>query len=159
VIVVDQAISILIVDDEEPMRRLLALQLEPEYQCETAESAEEALEMLSGGCFNIVLTDIMLPGASGLELCQAIQSKCPNTVVVMISGMTDIHYAIQAMRHGAFDYLLKPVDYSQLRKAIERALLHQIFVSELLSSDTYPSTLHALAVALKKREARSSSGE
>jgi DNA-binding NtrC family response regulator len=154
----EKEISILIVDDEEPMRRLLALQLQSDYRCVTAGSAEEAIELLGTRCFNIVLTDIMLPGASGLDLCQAVQTKCPNTVVVIISGMTDIHYAIQAMRHGAFDYLLKPVDSSQLKRAVERALLHQIFVSELLSGETYPSTLHALAVALKKREARAGKG-
>jgi cyclic di-GMP phosphodiesterase len=121
-------ISILIVDDEEPIRRLLATYLSDEYTCITAASTDQAGEMLSGSVFNLVLSDITMPGASGLELCQLIQKLSPDTVVVMVSGMTDIQYAIEAMRQGAFDYITKPFDLTQVIMAVERALRYQALI-------------------------------
>ncbi len=117
--------SILIVDDEEPIRKLLTAYLSDDYNCVTASSADEATSLLAGGTFNLVLSDITMPGTSGLELCQYINKACPETVVIMVSGMTDIEYAIEAMRHGAFDYVTKPFDLSQLMMAVDRALRYQ----------------------------------
>src|SRR5437868_3193613 len=116
-------ISILIVDDEEPIRRLLAMYLSNDYTCVTAASADEATILLSGSRFNLVITDITMPGTSGIELCQYVQKAFPETVIVMVSGMTDIQYAIEAMRHGAFDYVTKPFDLTQVLIAVDRALL------------------------------------
>jgi response regulator RpfG family c-di-GMP phosphodiesterase len=121
--------SILIVDDEEPIRNLLARYLSNQYTCLTAASAAEATALLSSGYFNLVMTDITMPGASGIELCQFVQRTCPETVVVVVSGMTDINYAIDAMRHGAFDYITKPFDLPQVQLAIERALRYQMLVA------------------------------
>jgi len=121
-------ITILIVDDEEPIRRLLSMYLSEEYTCVTADGAEEARAMLAGGFFNLVMTDITMPGSSGIELCQHIQNNHPDTVVVMVSGMTDIHYAIEAMRHGAFDYVTKPFDIGNVLIAVDRALRYQFLV-------------------------------
>ena len=117
--------SILIIDDEEPIRRLLSLYLSDEYTCVTAASADEATEMLGGTSFNLVMTDITMPGTSGIELCQYIQKAYPETVVIVVSGMTDINYAIEAMRHGAFDYVVKPFDLSHVLMAVERGLRYQ----------------------------------
>jgi response regulator RpfG family c-di-GMP phosphodiesterase len=118
-------VSILIVDDEAPIRRLLSLHLSNDYTCLTAASADEAAELLSGSFFNLVITDITMPGASGIELCQLVQKTSPETVVMMASGMTDINYAVESMRHGAFDYVTKPFDLSLVSMAVERALRHQ----------------------------------
>ncbi|HXG66999.1 MAG TPA: HD domain-containing phosphohydrolase [Blastocatellia bacterium] len=118
-------IAILIVDDEEPIRKLLAKCLSLHYTCETAASADEAVEKLSERSFNLVLADIAMPGATGLELCQFIHQTSPRTVVVMVSGKTDIEYAVQAMRQGAFDYLCKPFDLAQVTIAVDRALRYQ----------------------------------
>ena len=121
-------ISILIVDDEEPIRRLLAMYLSDEYRCVTAESADAATELLGERPFNLVITDITMPGTSGVELCQYIRKAFPETVVVMVSGMTDIHTAINAMRHGAFDYITKPFDLTQVLLAVDRALRYQALI-------------------------------
>lgn len=121
-------ISILIVDDEEPIRRLLAMYLSEQYSCATAGSADEATQMLSESTYNLVITDIAMPGTSGIELSQYIHKAYPDTVVIMISGMTDINYAIEAMRHGAFDYVTKPFDLSQVLMAVDRALRFQVLV-------------------------------
>lgn len=117
--------SILIVDDDDIIRGLLSALLDPSYWCATASSAEEAMKLLETGSFNLVLSDITMPGASGIELCRHIQQTCPDTVVVMISALTEIEYAVEAMRGGAFDYIQKPFDLAQVRFSVERALRYQ----------------------------------
>jgi response regulator RpfG family c-di-GMP phosphodiesterase len=114
--------SILIVDDDEVIRGILRTCLDETYWCATAGTTEEAIKLLQSGSFNLVLSDITMPGASGLDLCRHIQQNCPRTVVVMISAMTDIEYAIDAMRQGAFDYITKPFDVVHVTLAVERAL-------------------------------------
>ncbi|HWP44942.1 MAG TPA: HD domain-containing phosphohydrolase [Blastocatellia bacterium] len=116
---------ILIVDDEEQIRSLLESCLDDEYDCQTAASAEEATTKLSTSCYNLVLTDINMAGATGLELCQLVQKLYPETVVIVVSAMTDIEYAITAMRHGALDYVTKPFSITHLRIAVKRALMYQ----------------------------------
>jgi response regulator RpfG family c-di-GMP phosphodiesterase len=125
----EQEISILIVDDEEPIRRLLATYLSKDYHCITAASADEATLRLADRGFNMVMTDITMPGASGIELCQYVQKAFPEIVVLMVSGMTDIQYAIEAMRHGAFDYVTKPFDLTQVILAVDRASRYQALVA------------------------------
>ena len=122
-------VSILIVDDEEPIRRLLEAYLSDEYNCVTAGDCEEAIALVKGGYFNLVLTDITMPGTSGFELCQIVQETCPDTVVIMVSGMIDIQYAIDSMRQGAFDYITKPFELSQVLMVIHRALRYQALVA------------------------------
>ena len=117
-------ISILIVDDEEPIRRLLKMCLEPHYVCVTAASAEEATPLLERK-FNLMITDIRMTGSSGLELCNLAQNVSPETAVIMVSGMTDIQFAVQSMREGAFDYITKPFDLDQVLIVVERALRYQ----------------------------------
>jgi putative two-component system response regulator len=121
--------SILIIDDEEPIRRLLDTYLSDRYTCAIAGSAEEAEVLLTGSSFDLVITDIMMPGTSGIELCQYVHRTCPETVVVMVSGMTDINYAIEAMRQGAFDYITKPFDLAHVVMAVDRALRYQALVA------------------------------
>jgi response regulator RpfG family c-di-GMP phosphodiesterase len=146
----NKKISILIIDDEEPIRRLLAMYLSEEYTCLTAASADEATELLTTGPFNLVITDIAMPGTSGIELTQYIRRAYPDTVVIMASGMSDINYAIEAMRHGAFDYLTKPFDLSQVLMAVDRALRYQALISQKRS---YEQSLEE-AVKLKTVELR-----
>ncbi len=114
--------SILIVDDDEVIRGLLCAYLDGNYWCATASSAEEAMTLLQSGSFNLVLSDITMPGASGLELCRYVQEASPRSIVVMMSAMVEIEYAIEAMRQGAFDYITKPFDLMRVTLAVDRAL-------------------------------------
>lgn len=114
--------SILIVDDDETIRGLLSASLDPAYRCATAATAEEGVKLIESDSFDLVLSDITMPGASGLEFCHYVQKISPRTVVVMISAMTDIHFAIEAMREGAFDYITKPFDLMRVKIAVDRAL-------------------------------------
>lgn len=116
---------ILIVDDDESIRGLLSACLDPAYWCATAANAEEAMRLLESGSFDLVLSDITMPGASGLDFCGWVQKTCPRTVVVMISAMTDIQFAIEAMHKGAFDYVTKPFDLARVTVAVDRALRYR----------------------------------
>ena len=122
--------SILIVDDQQVIRRLLTDCFDGSYWCATAGNAEEAIEQLDSGSFNLVLSDITMPGKSGLELCSYVQEAHPQTVVVMMSAMTGIDYAVEAMRVGAFDYITKPFDLRRVTMAVDRALRYQRAVED-----------------------------
>lgn len=127
--VTNRDVSILIIDDEEPIRRLLVTYLADKYRCVAAASADEATTLLARDSFNLVLTDINMPATSGTELCHYINKAYSDTVVIMVSGMTDISYAIEAMRQGAFDYITKPFDLAQVQLCVDRALRYQVLVA------------------------------
>jgi diguanylate cyclase (GGDEF)-like protein len=116
---------ILVVDDEPAVRDVLVEVLGEAYECRTASSAEEALDLLLAQEFDLVLSDIRMGGISGLEMVPRITDSAPDTVVVMISGEQNIDSAIQAMRAGAFDYVTKPLDFELVRAAVSRALEYQ----------------------------------
>src|SRR5260370_7620637 len=101
-------ISLLIVDDEEPIRKLLGAALGNHYNCVLTESAEEATRLLGATNFNLVITDIRMPGASGLELCQLVTKTCPGTVVMVISGMPHIQLPLEAIPQAPSDTLTNP---------------------------------------------------
>jgi two-component system NtrC family sensor kinase len=113
---------ILIVDDEEPVRKLFASCLGERYSCVTAADAQEALVRLAGGPFALVITDVNMPGLSGVELLRRTVEHFPDTAVIMVSGVDRTQRVLDAMRVGAFDYLLKPCDLDTLELTVERAL-------------------------------------
>ena len=166
---------ILIVDDEIEITEILADLLSEEYGCTRAGSAEEALTRLHEGQFQLVISDITMPGMSGLDMIPHIKELSPDTVVVMISGMQTVESAIGALRLGAFDYLMKPFDLRQVEAVVKRALEHHDLVvakqryenhlEELVEQRTaeldralnslegaYRSTLKALTAALETRD-------
>jgi diguanylate cyclase (GGDEF)-like protein len=122
--------NILIIDDDEQIRGLLKELLRDEYECAEAASAEEALSVLSKLSFDLVISDIQMPGISGLDLVPRILERTPETVVVMISGQQVIESAIEAMRVGAFDYITKPLDLRHVKAAVRRALTHHRLLYE-----------------------------
>ena len=136
--------TILIIDDEEQIRRLLAAVLSADYECVQAGSAEEALAVLETRTFDLVLSDINMSGITGLELVPRIHQHAPDTVVMMISGQQTIDFAIEAMRAGAFDYITKPMDLRQVQAGVARALSHRIIKRR-------PALFGSLHIALKHR--------
>ena len=115
---------VLIVDDEPEIREMLCDLLGIDYECEGASSAEEALALLPGGGFSLIVSDITMGRMSGLEMIPHALAAAPDAVVVMISGMQTIESAIEALRVGAFDYIMKPFDLRQVEAAVKRALEH-----------------------------------
>jgi diguanylate cyclase (GGDEF)-like protein len=121
---------ILIVDDDEQTRNLVRELLCEEHECVLAESVEDALAVLQTTTFDLVLSDINLGASSGLNLVPHILEQTPETVVIMISGLQAIESAIEAMRVGAFDYIIKPLDLRHVQAAVRRALNHHKLLAE-----------------------------
>jgi response regulator RpfG family c-di-GMP phosphodiesterase len=147
--------SILIVDDDEMIRGLLGALLDPSFWCATAATAEEAMTLLESGSFNLVLSDITMPGASGIELCRHIHKTNPRTVVVMISALTDIQYAVDSLREGAFDYITKPFDLGSVMRSVDRALRYQQAIED---KHRYEQALEE-RVRIRANELRAANGE
>jgi DNA-binding NtrC family response regulator len=117
--------SILIVEDESPIRALLMELLGERFSCQAADTAEAAIRLLNSQCFHLVLADIGLPGTSGLELCRTIAARSSRTVVVLISGKIDLEAATEARAAGAYGFLSKPFDLADVIATVDGALAHQ----------------------------------
>lgn len=113
---------LLIVDDDEDLREIFSLQLGESYLCDTASSADEALARMAYESYALVISDVMMPGRNGVELLREIMIRHPETAVVMVSGVDRPQRVLDAVRLGAYDYLIKPCDLSVLSMAVERAL-------------------------------------
>ena len=113
---------LLIVDDEERVRSLFAQCLKERYSCETAANAQEALNWLQGEPFALVITDIQMPGLGGIELLRKINELYRDTAVIVVSGVDRTQRVIDAIRSGAYDYLVKPCDLDVLDLCVDRAL-------------------------------------
>jgi DNA-binding NtrC family response regulator len=125
--------KILIVDDELIMRESLKGWLERDgYGVETAASGEDALETLRDTRFDIILLDIKMEGMSGLDVLKHVKENDPDVAVIMITAYGSISTAIEAMKNGAHDYLLKPFDPNQLGALVEKIVEHQALDRENL---------------------------
>ncbi len=113
---------VLIVDDEKLIRDSLSRYLRAEgFEVVTAENGRQALELLNLRWVPVVVTDIMMPEMDGLELLQHIKRDYPKTEVIILSGHGQMQHAIDALRHEAYDYLQKPIDFDELLIVLERA--------------------------------------
>lgn len=115
--------SILVVDDEESIRVSLKSLFEKEnYQAETANSASIALEKLDNSNYDLILTDIMMDEKTGIELLKSVKENYSNTAVLLMTGYASLETAIEAVRLGALDYLVKPISKETLLFNISRCL-------------------------------------
>ena len=125
---------ILVVDDEEAVRTAVSLNLRRGgMEVLLANSAEEALDQLASHPVDLVLTDVKMPGANGLELLTTIRKKRPELPVVVMTGFSSVEDAVQAMADGAAHYLIKPVAREELLLVIRRALSHKALEAEVQS--------------------------
>jgi two-component system NtrC family sensor kinase len=113
---------ILIVDDEDDLREIYSCHLGESYLCDTASSADEALARMAYESYALVISDVMMPGRNGVELLREIMTRHPETAVVMVSGVDRPQRVLDAVRLGAYDYLIKPCDLSVISMTVERAL-------------------------------------
>jgi len=136
---------ILVVDDEAPVRSMIGATLERHgYEVELAMSGSQAVEHLGQASFDLVLTDIVMQDGSGIALLERIHAEQPNLPVVMVSAIHDISVAIDSMRRGAYDYLLKPFEREHLVATVQRALDHRHALEE---SHNYQQTLEQVVLA------------
>ena len=124
-------LNLLIVDDERSIReacREVALSLG--FTTFVADSAEHAFRLLDTQTFDAVLLDLRLPGAGGLEALRRIKERRPESVVIVVTGYGTVQSAVQAMKHGAYDYVTKPFSVDELKLLLERVASHLKLKSE-----------------------------
>lgn len=114
--------AILVVDDDDTIRDTLYDLLSEDHLCHVAATAERALEWLAKDVYDVVLTDISMPGLSGIELLGHVRQNQPQTPVIIISGIQDQGHAKGMMNLGAFDYLLKPFRLEDVERSVARAI-------------------------------------
>lgn len=120
--------TILIVDDDEAIRETLYDLLSDRYDCQTAGLAEEALQYLAVQTYDAVLTDIAMPGLTGLELLLRVQQENSGTPVILISGKGTEEDGDALIRMGAFAYVTKPFSLDQIELIVERAVEQKLFL-------------------------------
>jgi two-component system NtrC family response regulator len=123
--------SILIVDDERNYLLVLeALLSEEGYQVITAEDARKGLELLQENDLDVVITDMKMPGMDGMEFMERIRLRQPDLPVIMMTAFGSVEKAVEAMRKGAFDYILKPFKNEELKLTISKAINHYHLVTQ-----------------------------
>jgi signal transduction histidine kinase len=110
-----EKISVLIADDEDPLRMTVAAWLKDEgFEVDQAADGEEAIRKIQSKDYDVAILDIKMPGANGLEVLRYAKKNSPYTEVIMMTGMSDVSMAVEAMKLGSREYLTKPVDMDQL---------------------------------------------
>jgi len=138
-------VRILVVDDEAHVRSMLGSTLERNgYEVQLASSGREALEALALNTYDLVLTDIVMQDLNGITLLERVHAQQPNLPVVMVTAIHDISVAIDSMRRGAYDYLLKPFERDHLLSTVERALKHRQLLED---SQNYQQSLEQMVRA------------
>ncbi|MCL2760969.1 MAG: sigma-54 dependent transcriptional regulator [Desulfuromonadales bacterium] len=126
-----KANNILIVDDELSMREFLSIFLEREgYIVKTAENAEVALTLLNKSKFDLVISDVNMPGLDGIALLERIKKEFPDTAVLMVTAFSTTEQAVEAMKHGAYDYISKPFKVEEIKILVKNAIEKQKLVRE-----------------------------
>lgn len=113
---------ILIVDDEKSTREGLARALKRSYEVHTAESGAAALDVLSATSVDVMLSDLRMPVMDGMTLMQRALAKMPGLICILLTAYGSVETAVEAMRHGATDFLTKPVNLKELELVLQRVL-------------------------------------
>src|SRR3990172_2276399 len=116
------AVHVLIIDDEEPHAQAMAESLHRVgYQCTIATTGQEGLARIGDDSYDLIITDLVMEGAGGLEILKKAKAERPDTEVILISGHGTIKTAVAAMQQGAANYLTKPLDLQELRAVADKA--------------------------------------
>jgi len=117
------ASSLLVVDDEAASRESLVDVLKDEgYEVAAAANTDAALELIEQGEFDVVITDLRMPGRDGIALLREVRKICPQTLVILVTAYASVETAIQALREGAHDYMIKPLSYDDVLAKVARLL-------------------------------------
>jgi signal transduction histidine kinase/CheY-like chemotaxis protein len=139
--------KLLIADDEPQLRSLLRVYFESQgWEVTCASSGSEALELLEKAPFDVILTDVRMPGASGLEVLKAVRSRIPHGQVILMTGYRNLKAAIEAVNRGAFAYIEKPFSLTDLRERVNEALRAK------QESEAQEQERHALEMLVERKE-------
>ncbi|OHB43540.1 MAG: hypothetical protein A2069_06790 [Planctomycetes bacterium GWB2_41_19] len=126
-----EKVRILVVDDEEIVRNLLYDTLSKTgYKVKTAMNGQDAIAQIENEPFEIVITDLKMPGMGGLELLQRVQKINPDICVLIITAYSTVESAVNAMKLGAYDYICKPFELEEMKVIIEKAVERQRLLQE-----------------------------
>mgnify|MGYP001026932082 CR=1 FL=1 len=115
--------TILIVEDEETLASSLKRVFTREgYSVDVAEDAEKGLKLIEKNSYDVIITDIILPGISGIELLRKIKEKEPDQLVIIITAYASVETAVEALRAGAYDYVIKPIIHQEIKQIVRNAL-------------------------------------
>src|SRR6185437_9684430 len=115
--------NILIVDDEPSVLLTVAAILRQEgYEVDAVPNGEAAIAKIAGRYYDLVLTDLKMPGVDGLQVLEEVRKTSPQTVTVMMTGYGSVDTALEALQRGAYEYLLKPTEVEDLKAAVRRSL-------------------------------------
>jgi len=118
--------SILVIDDDQAMlqaaSQMLSLRM-PETKADLCDNVQDALELIDAHDYDVIVSDIKMPGMDGIMLLAKVQERRPETPTILITGHGEHNLAIQALRGGAYDYILKPIDRDAFTAALRRALM------------------------------------
>jgi nitrogen regulation protein NR(I) len=129
--------TILIVDDEKSIRYSLKRMMEGKYSILTAQNGEEALDRVKESSPDLIIMDIKMPGRSGIDVLREIKSIDPKSLVIIMTAYGTTETAIEAMKYGAFDYILKPFPIPQMKGLVEKALsLRRMMKQEVIYAST-----------------------
>ncbi len=129
-----ERVRVLVADDKENMLKLFVKILADGYDLETAQDGASALALVATRAYDVVVTDIRMPGADGFELLAAVKARAPTTEVVMMTGYATVADAVRAMKQGAFDYLEKPFDPDAALGVVARAAEHKRIIDAARSA-------------------------
>ncbi len=152
----DGRARILVVDDEPSvLETIIAILRQEGYETAEASSTEAALELLRREPFDVVLTDLRMEGQSGLNLVAEIQRNWADTTAIVLTGYASLESAIEALRGGAYDYLVKPCHVDELKstvaRAVERGMLARALRERVKELDEVNEKLRALTAELEQR--------
>lgn len=128
--------TLLLIDDDQAVRQMLDMLLSGTHECHTADRAEQALELLEFQEYDVVITDISMPGLGGVEVLKRIKRRHTETPVIVISGRAD-QYKDSMLEMGAFAFFSKPFPLSALEAAVTKAIAHQ---QQVTSESNAPPT-------------------
>jgi DNA-binding NtrC family response regulator len=122
---------LLIVEDEDTLRESLKRVFQREgYQVEAVMSAEMALEHFEETSFDLIITDIILPGITGIELLKRVKEISPEQIVIIVTAYASLETAVETLRAGAFDYIVKPIIHEEIKQIVKNALRQRILQKE-----------------------------
>lgn len=125
--------TILVAEDDQNMRALISAVLEEsaaDFDLVAVSNAHEAMDYVEGNDVAVVVTDLRMPGADGLDLLDFVKTHSSRTQVVLVTGHATVESAVKALKSGAYDYILKPFDTDELRCIVERALERYLLATE-----------------------------
>ena len=118
--------NILIVEDEETLRHSLKrIFTKDGFDVDTAESAEKGLGLLEKNIYDVIISDIILPGQDGIELLGKVRQELPDQLFIVMTAYASLETAVKALRAGAYDYIMKPIMHEEIKQVVRNALLQK----------------------------------